>query len=105
MIESIKKLFGIGASVNYAELVGNGAKIIDVRSKIEFAGGHIEGAINIPLEELGKNLHKVKDKTSYIITCCTSGARSASAKNILFSRGYINVYNGGGWRSLNHKIR
>ena len=105
MIESIKKIFGFGASVNYAALVGKGAKILDVRSKSEFSSGHIDGAINIPLEELEKNLHKVKDKTKHIITCCLSGARSASAKTILNSNGYINVYNGGGWRSLNQKIR
>ena len=105
MIEYIKKLFGFGAKVNYAELVGNGAIILDVRSKSEFSGGHIDGAINIPVEQLGNNLNRLKDKTRHIITCCASGARSASAKNMLISNGYINVSNGGGWRSLNHKIR
>ena len=105
MIDFIKELFGFGAKVNYAELVGNGAIILDVRSKNEFLTGHIGGAINIPVEQLGNNLSKLKDKTRQIITCCASGARSANAKNILLSNGYINVYNGGGWRSLNQKIR
>ena len=104
MLEILKKLFAFGPTVNYAELVGNGALILDVRSKNEFSGGHIKGAINIPVNELGNNLNKLKDKTRQIITCCASGSRSAAAKNILISNGYLNVVNGGGWRSLNQKI-
>ena len=105
MIDFIKKLFGFGASVNYAELIANGAMILDVRTKNEFSEGHIKGSINIPVEQLGNNLNKLKDKTRHIITCCASGARSSYAKRILLSNGYINVYNGGGWHSLNQKIR
>ena len=105
MIDFIKKLFGSGVKVNYAELVQNGAMILDVRSKNEFSDGHIKGSINIPVEQLGNSLNKLKDKTRHIITCCASGSRSSYAKKILLSNGYINVYNGGGWQSLNHKIR
>jgi rhodanese-related sulfurtransferase len=104
MINILKKLFGIGPSVNYAELVKNGAIILDVRSKSEFAGGHIQGSINIPVDALGNNLGKLKEKDKPIITCCASGMRSASAKSILASNGYIQVYNGGGWYSLQNKI-
>jgi rhodanese-related sulfurtransferase len=105
MIEILKKLFGFGPNVNFAELVKNGAVILDVRSKNEFSDGHIKGAINIPVEQLGNNLHKLKDKNRQIITCCASGARSGFAKKMLISNGYLNVYNGGGWSSLNQKIR
>ena len=105
MIDFIKNLFGFGAKVNYAELVGNGAMILDVRTKNEFSDGHIKGSINIPVEQLGNSLNKLKDKTRHIITCCASGSRSSYAKKILLSNGYTNVYNGGGWHSLNHKIR
>jgi phage shock protein E len=105
MFEEIKKLFGLGPKTNYAELIANGATIIDVRTKGEFATGHIKGSINIPVENLGNNLNKIKDKSRAIITCCASGARSASAKSILKSNGYSNVYNGGSWQSLKNKIR
>lgn len=105
MINILKKIFGLGPSTNYADLVRNGALILDVRSKGEFAGGHIKGAINIPVEALSQNLSKLKDKEKTIITCCASGMRSASAKNILKSHGYMHVYNGGGWSSLQNKIR
>ena len=104
MINTLKKIFGLGPGVNYAELVKNGAIILDVRSKGEFAGGHIKGAINISVDTLSNNLSKLKDKNQPIITCCASGMRSASAKNILKSNGYSQVYNGGGWSSLQNKI-
>ena len=81
MIEILKKLFGFGPQVNYTELVQNGALILDVRSKNEFSNGHIKGAINIPVDQLGNNLSKLKDKTRHIITCCASGSRSGFAKN------------------------
>ncbi len=104
MINTIKKLFGIGPAVNYAELVKNGATILDVRSKAEFAGGHIKGAVNISVDTLRANLGKLKDKNKPIITCCASGIRSATAKSILKSNGYTQVHNGGGWYSLDNKI-
>lgn len=105
MFDSIKKLFGLGSSVDYKTLINDGAVIIDVRTKGEFAGGHIKGAINIPLDMIGNNISQFKDKEKPIITCCASGMRSASAKSILQSKGYKNVYNGGGWSSLQNKIR
>jgi phage shock protein E len=104
MINTIKKLFGFGPSVNYAELVKNGATILDVRSRGEYAGGHIKGSINISVDTLRGNLVKLKDKNKPIITCCASGMRSASAKSILLSSGYTQVYNGGGWGSLQSKL-
>ncbi|HTL80407.1 MAG TPA: rhodanese-like domain-containing protein [Bacteroidia bacterium] len=105
MINALKELFGLGPKVNYAELVKQGAIILDVRSKGEFASGHIKGSINIPVNALGENLGKLKDKNKPIITCCASGMRSASAKSILKSSGYTQVHNGGGWMSLQNKIR
>lgn len=104
MIALIKKLLGIGPAVNYAELMKNGAVILDVRSKGEYAGGHIKGSLNIPVDQLSGNLSKLKDKNKPIITCCASGMRSASAKSILKSNGYIEVHNGGSWYSLKNKI-
>ena len=104
MINTLKKLFRIGPSVNYAELVKNGATILDVRSKSEYAGGHIKGALNISVDTLRSNLDQLKDKNNPIITCCASGMRSAAAKSILAANGYTQVYNGGGWSRLQNKI-
>lgn len=104
MIQAIKNLFGFGAKVNYAELVQQGAIILDVRTKGEYAGGHIRGSLNISVDSLTRNLQKLKDKNKTIITCCASGSRSAMAKSILKSNGYSQVYNGGSWQSLRNKI-
>lgn len=104
MIKILQKLFGFGTTINYTELVEKGAIILDVRSKSEFAGGHIKGAINIPVDVLTNNLNKLKDKNKTIITCCASGMRSARAKNILKTHGYTDVHNGHGWRNLQSKI-
>lgn len=98
-------MLGLGPKVNYAELIKQGATILDVRSKSEYAGGHIKGSVNISVDTLKSNLGKLKDKNKPIITCCASGMRSASAKSFLKSNGYTQVYNGGGWSSLQSKIR
>lgn len=102
MLRFLKNLFG-GTSVDFAELVKNGAQIIDVRTPTEFNGGHIKGAKNIPLQTLGNNFSKI-NKNKPVITCCASGARSAAAKNMLQNSGFSEVYNGGGWHSLKSKI-
>ncbi len=104
MIDLLKKLLGIAPKPDLNELAQQGAIILDVRSKGEFAGGHIKGAINIPLDQLSANLNKLKNKNQPIITCCASGMRSVTAKGILSSRGYTSVHNGGGWMRLNRKL-
>jgi rhodanese-related sulfurtransferase len=103
MFESIIHLF-TKEKTNYAQLVKNGAIILDVRSKGEYASGHIKGSVNIAVEKLAGNLHKLKNKSKPIITCCESGMRSAAAKNILKSNGFTNVYNGGGINRLQNKL-
>jgi rhodanese-related sulfurtransferase len=103
MLDKIKQALGLAPSVNYAELIKNGAQIIDVRSKGEFSGGHIKGSLNIPVQDLENNLKKLK-KDKPVITCCASGMRSASAKSILLKNGFKEVHNGGNWGSLERKI-
>ncbi|WP_291726105.1 rhodanese-like domain-containing protein [Bernardetia sp.] len=104
MIDALKNLFNSKPPTDYKKLLQEGAIIVDVRTKGEYAGGHIKNSKNIPLDTLEKQLSQLKDKTQPIITCCASGMRSGSAKRLLESKGYTNVYNGGGWASLNNKI-
>jgi len=104
MLTAIKNLLGFGPKTDYAELVKQGAIILDVRTKSEFTTGHIKGAINIPVDQIVKNLSKLKDRNKAIITCCESGSRSGMAKRVLKSNAYVNVYNGGSWYSLNGKL-
>ena len=103
MFDSIKQLLGLAPKVNYSELVKNGAQIIDVRTPGEFKAGHIRGAVNIPLQTISSQLERIK-RDKPVITCCASGMRSASAQSILKSSGFEEVYNGGGWMSLQGKL-
>ncbi|MFN0276312.1 MAG: rhodanese-like domain-containing protein [Chitinophagales bacterium] len=103
MLEFLKKIFSPASVPDYQLLMQKGASIVDVRTKEEFAGGHIRNSINIPLQVLEKNLSKLpKDKP--VITCCASGMRSASAKRIFIAKGYTEVFNGGSWIHLQKKI-
>ena len=104
MMNLLKKLFGSKPKVNFATLKKEGAIILDVRSKNEYAAGHIKGSVNISVDQLNKNLSQLKDKNKPIITCCASGMRSASAKNILQANGYTAVYNGGSWSRLQENL-
>lgn len=103
MLETIKKIFGFGPKIDYEQLVKQGATILDVRTKGEYQGGHIKGSKNIPLQNLQNSFSKIK-KDKPVITCCASGMRSASAKRVLKSNGFTEVYNGGSWMSLKNKI-
>lgn len=103
MIEFIKKIFGI-KTVDFRELVNNGAVIIDVRSPMEFKSGNIKGSKNFPVENIRSKVADIKKLNKPVITVCRSGARSGMAKSILKSAG-IEVYNGGPWTSLQSKIR
>ena len=104
MIHYLKNLFGINPKANFPELMTRNAQIIDVRTPSEFSTGHIKGAVNIPLSLISQQHSKI-NKNKPIITCCASGMRSASAKNLLLSKGFKEVYNGGGWLSLEQKIQ
>jgi rhodanese-related sulfurtransferase len=61
----------------------DGALLVDVRSPGEFAGGHIPGALNVPLPELGARAPELTKKGKPIVVYCASGMRSASASRVL----------------------
>lgn len=105
MLNTLKRLLGGGPKTDYAALVKKGAIILDVRTKSEYDMGHIKGSMNVPVDQLGTNLNKLKEKNKAIITCCASGMRSATAKNLLKAKGYTEVHNGGSWSGLQNKIR
>lgn len=91
-------------SVNFKELVGDGAKIIDVRTPDEYSEGHINNAVNIPLDTLKSKLGNLK-KDQTIIVYCASGVRSSSAKKMLELNGFTHVYNGGGISKLESMLK
>lgn len=98
MLSFIKNLF---KSPDLAQLIKEGAVIVDVRSKAEYSTGHVKGSINIPLEQVGASVDKLKSH-KHIITCCRSGTRSGMAKRTLQAKGLQNVVNGGSWQNVNN---
>ena len=95
---------GLGnKSESIQEFIEKGAVIIDVRSPGEFAGGHIKGSKNIPLNEIGTKINEIKKQNKPVIACCASGMRSSQATSILKQNG-IDAINGGGWQSLQSKL-
>lgn len=102
MLGFLKKIFG-SSSVNFKELVSNGAVIIDVRSPGEYKDGHINGSLNFPLDNIRSKVDELKKSGKPVITVCRTGTRSSMATGILKSAG-IEVYNGGAWINLKNKI-
>ncbi len=80
-------LFG-GSKHNGRQLVESGALLLDVRTPEEFRDRHLDGAVNIPVQELGGRVHELGAKDRPIVVYCRSGARSASAATMIKSAGY-----------------
>jgi phage shock protein E len=71
------------------------ALILDVRSPGEFASGHVDGAVNLPLDRFVDNYAALApDKAQQIVMYCQSGARSGQAVQFLAQQGYTKVVNG-----------
>jgi phage shock protein E len=100
-------LFGCGGpSHTEAQLaalasVEKGALLVDVRSKQEFQGGHLDGALNIPHTQIVEGLAKLGiPKDQPVVLYCRSGNRSGQALVSLQKAGYGQVVNAGDYRSL-----
>lgn len=70
--------------------------ILDVRSSGEFAGGHIQGAINHPVEDIANVSRSIADKDAKILLHCRSGGRSKMAAEAMIKQGYRHVIDFGG---------
>ncbi len=71
--------------------------ILDVRTAAEYHEGHIEGAINVPNEEISdKEISRLPDKSQMIFVYCRSGNRSKDASEKLVKLGYTNIVEFGG---------
>ena len=82
-------------AMTWRQLAGTDRKgmfLLDVRTKEEFALGTIEGAVNIPLDDLREHLHEIPTDKPVIIFCAV-GLRGYLATRILLGRGFNNVRN------------
>jgi rhodanese-related sulfurtransferase len=102
MLDLLSKIFGNSGDVLTVEDLTKGT-IVDVRTAQEFQQGHINGSINIPLQEFDQNLLKYRQLASPVITCCASGNRSGVVAKKLNAAG-LRALNGGGWQQLNDQV-
>ena len=74
---------------------------IDVRSPEEYAAGHLEGAVNIPFNEIAPRIGEVtSDKQQPIRLYCAVGVRAQMAKFSLEAQGFEQVTNEGGFEAV-----
>lgn len=64
--------------------------LLDVRTDMEYKGGHIKGSKHIPLDKLASRTHEL-DSSKDIITYCRAGLRAAHAYRILKNAGFAHV--------------
>lgn len=89
----------VGMPEFYQEAKRKQLPIVDVREKDEYARGHIPGAVNFPLSDLGSDFTQLDKNTDYYLVC-QSGGRSAMAAEFLSEQGFrvTNVMGGtGSW--------
>ena len=76
---------------------GDSYVLVDVRTEEEYAEGHIEGALLLPLDQLETLAEEqLPDKDATILVYCRSGNRSAQASALLVELGYTQIYDFGG---------
>jgi len=86
-------------------LIQGGATVLDVRTSDEFASGHLDKAVNLPVGELPAKITEVAtlvggDRSRPIVVYCAAGSRAAKAKAALEAEGFTQVVNGGGYDDL-----
>ena len=80
-----------------AGLLEAGHTLVDVRTPAEYAQGHIDGAVNIPVDDLRGRLDEL-DPRKPVYVYCQSGQRSYLACRILTGRGFAASHLAGGYR-------
>ncbi len=78
-----------------------GGTVVDVRTRDEFQGGNVAGAINIPLQEISQRIEELRNLKGPLVLCCASGNRSGQAYRYLTQQG-IECVNGGSWLYVNN---
>lgn len=78
-----------------AELAAADAKpaIFDVRTPEEYAGGYIEGAVNVPIQQLLADMAALPAKDAPVVVLCQSGHRGAIGMMALRMLGWTDVLN------------
>jgi len=94
----IVKLFGFLSRLGIKQITASeldqkkGMVLLDVRTDKEYEGGHIPGAVHVPLSEIGDRIKKLK-KDKEIVVYCQNGSRGIWAIKRLMGMGYTSLFN------------
>lgn len=93
-------LSGLTESVQWNELadrMADGATLIDVRTPGEFNAGHVDGAINIPVDDLRERFAEIPKEN--VIVTCQVGQRGHTASTLLRELGIKAANLDGGYKT------
>lgn len=94
LIASCKSLQVLTTDDELYRQINGEAILLDVRTAAEYADGHLEGSVNIPLGKLRTDYARLDPNRTYV-TYCSHGLRSVKATDILKDKGFKHVFNGG----------
>lgn len=87
----------LSAEEAYEMMASQEVVVVDVRTREEYDGGHIENAVLVPNKSIGSEMPEaLPDKEATLLIYCRSGRRSKDAAEKLLSLGYQSVYDFGG---------
>ncbi|GEC02542.1 transporter [Streptomyces spinoverrucosus] len=81
--------------------------VVDVRTPAEYAGGHLPGALNVPLDQLPRALPALREARGELLMVCASGRRSEQACAALAEEGVTAMTLTGGtqeWARRGHEL-
>ena len=109
-VSLVALFFMFGGGQRYKSLTPNEAAkimesnrdcvVLDVRTQTEYGGGHIPGAVCLPIDDIRENAASVQatlpDKHQVLLIYCYAGRRAVEAAQLLSAMGYTNAYEFGG---------
>lgn len=99
--------YGIGTAAALKDAQATGLTVVDVREPTEYAAGHIPGALNVPIRDLGKDTVKLpRDKA--LAVYCSTNHRAGMSLLALRMMGYADVrgftLNYAGWTAAGEAV-
>lgn len=97
-------LSGVASSSTISKYLGDGATLIDVRTKQEFEEGSLPHALNIPLDLVLSEIPNLEERGKLILFC-QSGMRSKMALQFIKSNSAVDAINAGSYDHLAHSLK
>ncbi len=96
LLTAMGLVFGLSACAPEKMEMGSVTAVIDVRTPMEFAEGHLEGAVNIDVQtmDFASRIQELDTAGTYVVYC-RSGNRSGVAIEQMKTLGFTNLTNGG----------